>query len=174
MKEEINYPIKYAVMPIVEQFGRDYYINNQLHRDVLVSHIVSKCYVLSEEKEYFKDGTSKISYRVLFPWQKNSALLCQNGNTLSTGGFSKYDTDDFINYFYSFSTKVDKLFDNFDDALVLSEELNKQILKSYLKTATAKTALKMIEQHKINIERYKEIEKQITEETTYMKVRTRA
>ena len=38
---ELNYPVKYALMPVREQVGREYEI---------VMYIVSKCYLISEKK----------------------------------------------------------------------------------------------------------------------------
>ena len=60
VKKEVKYPIKYAVMPIEEQIGW-YPGLNELEREYsVVANIVSKCYVIREDKEYLQDGTLKI------------------------------------------------------------------------------------------------------------------
>lgn len=49
-----NYPVKYAIMPI------------QNCDDKIMAYIVSKCYIISEEKNYSFDGNFKTSYNVFF------------------------------------------------------------------------------------------------------------
>ena len=57
--ENLKYPIKYAVMPVIRQVGW----TNGLHQmereyDVVV-HIVSKAYVTSKTIKYHSDGTEE-------------------------------------------------------------------------------------------------------------------
>ena len=46
-----NYPIKYAVMPIVEQTGWYPGLNELAREYGVVCYIVSKCYVVGREEE---------------------------------------------------------------------------------------------------------------------------
>ena len=65
-----NYPIRYALMPIYRHDG--FYSGfDSVEKDVtLAAYIVSKCYVVGEQKKYLMDGSVKLEYEVVFPYQK--------------------------------------------------------------------------------------------------------
>lgn len=56
--EEIKYPIYYAIEPIYNPINQN-----------CIGHIVSKCFVLEENKKYFEDGSMMVNYKVVFPYQ---------------------------------------------------------------------------------------------------------
>ena len=111
-----NYPIKYAVMPIVEQTGW-YPGLNELEREYgVVCYIVSKCYVVGREEEYNMYGGTDCKYKVVFPYEKDSWYL----------GLSRVEPS------YNNSTNVDKVFDSFETARKDALKKNKEILSKEL------------------------------------------
>ena len=57
-----NYPIKYAAMPIYEQTGWTHGLNALERNYDVVAYIVSKCYLISERKEYERNGKQINNY----------------------------------------------------------------------------------------------------------------
>ena len=57
-----NYPIKYAAMPIMGYVA--------WRREGVIGYIASKCYEIQEIKQYNRDGTTKTTYSVVFPYAK--------------------------------------------------------------------------------------------------------
>lgn len=51
-----NYPVKYALIPMKED------------NEILEGFIVSKCYIISEEKKYYEDGNIESNYTVILPF----------------------------------------------------------------------------------------------------------
>lgn len=60
---EYYYPITYAPMKLKEFSSYSYRTN--------YAYIVAKCYLISETKRFFADGSSKMSYEVVFDWDQN-------------------------------------------------------------------------------------------------------
>lgn len=109
MKNELNYPIKYAVLGIKEQ------------EDEIVAYIAEKVYVISEKVEYFKDGTSKKKYQVVFPFK--------NGKDYKTGGV----TPEFTHYNQCYNSDIiDDLYDSYEEAKSISSTLNKKLREDSL------------------------------------------
>lgn len=67
-----NYPIRYAVRPIVEQVGWSQGLNELEGKYGTVAYIVSKCYLVSQTKGYSQNGEVTESFSVVFPFQKDS------------------------------------------------------------------------------------------------------
>lgn len=68
MNLENNFPIKYAAMELVKlKWPR---LGNPFSESFC--YIVSECYLISETKHYFSDGTFKMYYEIVFPWKKDS------------------------------------------------------------------------------------------------------
>ena len=63
----INYPIKYAVIPITEDVVNSYGAQER----IFVCYIVSKCYLLEERKKYTIDGRTEKEYRIVIPYEKH-------------------------------------------------------------------------------------------------------
>ena len=109
MKNELNYPIKYAVLGIKEQ------------EDEIVAYIAEKVYVISEKVEYFKDGTSKKKYQVVFPFK--------NRKDYKTGGV----TPEFTHYNQCYNSDIiDVLYDSYEEAKSISSTLNKKLREDSL------------------------------------------
>lgn len=64
-----NYPVKYALMPIYEMNGWNKGLNSIEPNYEIIGYIVSKCFLIKSSVEYKADGTSKIIYDVVFPYQ---------------------------------------------------------------------------------------------------------
>ncbi len=167
VKKELKYPIKYAVMPIEEQIGW-YPGLNELEREYdVVVNIVSKCYVIREEKEYLQDGTFKIKYEVVFPFQKKDKIYI--------GGFEPVIPE---YNFYSQCTNsifVNQLFNSFDEAQVVADQANEEILHHTIGilpyNEDFQKNLKVTkEKHQETLDRYKKIEETIEQKTCDMKI----
>lgn len=94
-----NYKIVYGLMKIQDK-NMDFYY-----------YIVSKCFLVGEVKKYNRDGSFEIIYNVSFPYNLNNL---------------KYEEPKEIcdNDYHS----VDKIFNNYDEALKYRNEKNKHIL----------------------------------------------
>lgn len=67
-----NYPIGYALMPIKEQVGWNIGLN-ELERDYdIVGYIVSKCYQITDNINYKRNGKQEQIYKVVFIFQQDS------------------------------------------------------------------------------------------------------
>ncbi len=166
-KKELKYPIKYAIMQIEEQVGWHIGLNQLERENGVVANIVSKCYVISEKKSFLSDGSCKVLYEVVFPYAKGGIGI-------------KVDSGDSIPEFNIYSQcinsiSVDQLFDSFEDASVVADKLNEDILHHEI------GCLPFNEDFKINVEalkikhqeiidRCKSFENYVKKETIDMKV----
>ena len=118
-----NYPIKYAVMPIIEQTGW-YPGLNELEREYgVVCYIVSKCYLVGREEKYNMYGEVDCKYKVVFPYEKDNLY----------DGLSRVEPEFcLIDGMCYNSINVDKVFDSFDEAKEDAEKKNKEILSKEL------------------------------------------
>ena len=118
-----NYPIKYAVMPIIEQTGW-YPGLHELEREYgIVCYIVSKCYVVGREEKYNRYGNTICEYKVVFSYGKDNQY----------GGLSRVEPEFcLMNGRCNNSTNVDKVFDSFEEAKEETEKKNKEILSKEL------------------------------------------
>ncbi len=118
-----NYPIKYAIMPIIAQTGWNFGIHELERQYDEVAYIVSKCYVVNESKEYLKDGTIKTNYRVVFPYEES-----EYGNWNRIEPKYNYIINQCVN-----CTVVDSTFNTFEEASKVAEILNDRLLsKKYM------------------------------------------
>lgn len=104
-----NYPVKYALMPIIEQIGWGQY-------DV-VCYIVSKCYLLSDKIKYKENGKSLKEYEVVFPYQKGQYYNWER----------VIPEFNLINYSCTNSNLVNKVFDNYEETLEFATQKNKEL-----------------------------------------------
>ena len=118
-----NYPIKYAVMPIIEQTGW-YPGLHELEREYgIVCYIVSKCYVVGREEKYNRYGNTICEYKVVFSYGKDNQY----------GDLSRVEPEFcLMNGRCNNSTNVDKVFDSFEEAKEETEKKNKEILSKEL------------------------------------------
>lgn len=160
-----NYPIRYAVRPIVEQVGWSHGLN-ELERDYgTVAYIVSKCYVVSQTKNYSQNGEENESYSVVFPYQKDST-------------YNEYYR---VNPSFNFhgqcynSTIVDKVFMTREEAMEEAMRLNEKIVKRKIVSLTYNSSFKervaeIKEKQKEKLEDYKFLEELSEEKTSDMVV----
>lgn len=69
---ECKYPIYYAIEPIYNPINYEQ-----------IGCVVSKCFVLEENKKYFANGAIKADYKVVFPYQENEELIVNSENSNS-------------------------------------------------------------------------------------------
>lgn len=104
---KINYPIKYAAMPIIEQVGWSHGIHDLERKYDVVCHIVSKCYLISDLTKYTEDGCSIREYEVVFPYQHAE--------------FNRWKrvipTYNLIHGYCTNSNKIDMVFDSYEEAV---------------------------------------------------------
>lgn len=65
--EDLKYPIKYALMPVIEQVGWTNGLHEMEREYDAVAYIVSKAYVISKTIKYHSDGTEEYLFNVVFP-----------------------------------------------------------------------------------------------------------
>lgn len=157
-KGKLKYPVKYAVMPIKEQTGWTAGLNELQGRYSIVANIVSKCYVISEKREYLSDGRVEIVYEVVFPYN------------IYYDNIKKEIPQYNCNYRCSNSVIVTHIFNDFEEALAVAEEKNMDILASNSLCLSDDESKVRIENHKETIDRYKKIEKIIENETVDMEI----
>lgn len=102
-----NYPVKYVAMPIIEQIGWCHGLNELERNYDVVCYIVSKCYLLSDKIKYKENGKSLKEYEVVFPYQKRQYYSWER----------VIPEFNLINYACTNSNLVDKVFDNYEEAL---------------------------------------------------------
>lgn len=143
-----NYPVKYAAMPIIEQ-------------DDIVCYIVSKCYLLSDKTKYKENGEKVKVYEVVFPYQRGQYYTWER----VTPSFNV------SNYACINSDFVEKVFDNYEEALEFATQKNKKLCDAtwaylpYTKDLNNQIS-KEIEKFCDRLSRYKMLEQQILVNTS--------
>ena len=120
MNEEYNFPIKYAVLELVEDGG---YINN--YEKVIKGYIATKCYVLEDVIKYKSNGTNYELYRVFFPNKNLEAFESDENRDLK---HEKLSVD-----LYGNLRGVDTvyaLYDTYEEAKQVMESLDEQYRSS--------------------------------------------
>ena len=116
---KINYPIKYALMPIVEQVGWTPGLHELEREYDIVCYIVSKCHLIGNSKKYTEDGHCKEEYEVVFPYQHFE--------------FNRWrrviPSYNLIHGYCTNSNKVDEVFDTYEEALNYAEIQNEILCK---------------------------------------------
>lgn len=145
-----NYPVKYSVIGINDE------VNRYTNEPEQITYIASKCYVIEENIIYNENGIKKKNYKVCFPF------------ALSNASFSFVRTNPFNGY-----EKVDDVYDSFEEALKVAKSKNEGFIFDKI------GILPLDENFEINyekitkkankyIEKYKELEKIIEENTEDM------
>ncbi len=162
-KENLKYPIKYAVMPIKEQVGWSHGLNELEPEYGVVANIVSKCYVIGERKNYFSDGTFEIKYEVVFLYNKRNANYYEEFKATIPEFIVASEC---INSIF-----VNQVFNSFEEALTAAsksndEVLHQKLIKVYL-DKDFKTKIEAIEkEHQNTLDKYKKIEEMIQQKTS--------
>lgn len=166
MDRDLKYPIKYAILELKENGG---WLNN--YEDITQGYIVSKCYVMESSIKYFRDGTSKLSYKVVFPFKNNSNLELSLQHLREEPNPSR----DLCGECYPVDI-VSNLFDSYDEAKVMSIKKNKDleekiVLKVYISDPNWKEKYqKLKDEFAKKMDICHEIEKSIFNRTNDMKI----
>lgn len=121
MIKELHYPIKYAVLELKVDGG--YAVN---YKDITQGFIASKCYVVGNETKYYEDGTSKIIYKVVFPYQDIHTFQNQRRiNVFEENDIGKRIIPgyDYYNNPYPVNI-VDDIYDTYEEAKDASKQKN--------------------------------------------------
>ena len=106
-----NYPIKYAVIPIIEQYHYPY------ESEETVCYIVSKCYLVAETKKYNQNGSVDKKYQVVCPYTEK-----------------EFDIWNRVEPSYNFDGTclngliVDAIYNNYEDAKKDKDDKNHEIV----------------------------------------------
>ena len=114
----MEYPIKYSVLGVTKRGG---WLDG--YDDILLGHIISKCYVVESRIKYYKDDDNRIVHDVLFPY-KDIEVYERTGNLpkrerpllRASGQIAGLSI-------------VNGVFDTYDEAKVLKFKLNEELLE---------------------------------------------
>ena len=149
-----NYPIKYAVVPMIEQVGWSHGLHELEREYGTVCYIVSKCYLVEESKKYKADGTVRVNYHVVCPYQYDK--FNEWNRVEPTFNIHGQCTNDIV---------VDEVYDNLEEAIVYKDKKNQEIFQKlfkYLPYEVLKKRFKEIESEYNNkLEYYNQLEAMI-------------
>ena len=164
--EKTNYPVKYAVLGIYEQVGRNYLGWAEPIYDVC-GYIVSKAYLVGQTMEYKTNGASEKRYQVVFPFAHpvlNGLSKREIPYKVASGKYSDV-------------VSVTEVFEEFDEAKKKAEELNKEIKsENFVKNISLSDPdwqqkhQQLEEQFALKMQEYLEYEQRILERTEDMVV----
>lgn len=147
-REQINliklyngFPVKYGVMryEITSNSGVSF---NKINQIGLIGYVVSMCYVLSENKEYRKDGSVNKYSKVIFTWNNENNFLCGD--------------------------KTPYVFDNYEECKNMVDKLNNNLYKEKEKYNFNNQYKTFLENFKKNIQIItKEAEEHLQKEKTF-------
>lgn len=155
---KINYPIKYAAMPIIEEVGRTFGLH-ELEREYGVGiYIVSKCYLIKDITTYKENGSSVKKYEVVFPyqpfefgWEKNLPKYSIHGNCIN-------------------STMVDLVFDSYEEVLNYVDIKNRDLCDNNTRYISIEKAKTYKEEFITKLSKYQVLEQQILNYTFDLKI----
>ena len=118
MKEQINYPVKYAVLELKEKGGW-----TEGYQDITQGFIVSKCFVVESNVIYNKDGSEKLIHKVVFPFDNLYSFEQSLKSGIHDVGLKT--TPSYDVYYNPYPvTIVDDLYDLYEDAKEVAKEKN--------------------------------------------------
>ena len=161
---KINYPIKYAAMPIIEQVGWSHGLHELEREYDVVCYIVSKCYLISDLTKYTEDGRNVKQFEVVFPYQPGEFSRWKR--VVPTYNACGYPID---------SNKVDVIFNSYEEALKYATEKNEKLCeKSWIYLRCTKDIMEKIQEKKDEFDsklaEYKVLEEQILDNTYDMEI----
>ena len=118
-----NYPIKYALVPMIEQVGWAMGLNELEREYDNVCYIVSKCYIINEIKEYKENGLVETKYNVVCPYEYHKILNYWERE------FPKFN---YVNNYCTNSITVDNVYDTKEEAKEAKQIRNMEILNHQL------------------------------------------
>lgn len=155
---KINYPIKYAAMPIIEEVGRTFGLHELEREYGVVLYIVSKCYLIKNTTTYKENGSSVKEYEVVFPyqpfeygWEKNLPRYSIYGNCIN-------------------STMVDLVFDSYEEALNYVDIKNRDLCDDNIRYISIEKAKMYEEEFITKLSKYQILEQQILNYTSDLKI----
>ena len=153
---KLNYPIKYAAMPV--EYPEEYYDVSFFGCDEPYKklYIVSKCYQISKKEHNLQNGTTKMEYEVVFPYQQVDKMF-QFERREPTYGIKRCNN----------SVILEGAFDCYEDALKEAERLNqKKLIECFQEVNYDSQKEKRTRQlREIALKEYKKYEKLIEENT---------
>ena len=162
---KINYPVKYAAMPIIEQVGWSHGMHELERKYDVVCYIVSKCYLISDLTRYTEDGRITREYEVVFPYQHAE--------------FNRWKrvipAYNLIHGYCTNSNKIDAVFDSYEEALSFVSTKNKKLCDAswmYMPFSTdyAEKIRNKKDEFAAKLAEYKVLEQQILLHTDDMKI----
>lgn len=148
-----NFPIKYAVMPIMEQTGWSHGLHELVRDYNEVAYIAAKCYLITERKKYSINGKTNISYEVVFPFEKKDY------------DWKKIEPEYNVRGNCCNSIMVDKVFNSFEEALIEAQNKNDELVSDSVRYCDLSKAESKISERKIRMEYYKSLEQLIEQNT---------
>ena len=118
-----NYPIKYALVPMIEQVGWSSGLHDLEREYKVVYYIAAKCYLVEVSKKYKQKGDEKVEYHVVFPFKyklysgyvsEEPRFNCVHGNCVN-------------------EIITDKIFDSYGAAKSAKELKNEELLDKKIK-----------------------------------------
>ena len=161
MKNELNYPIKYAVQELTIQGGF-----TQNYEEITLGFIVSKCYVINQNTKYLLNGTFETTYKVVFPYKDIDSFRC------SLSKLYNYNEKPAIpKYNYCGECKnantITKIFDT-DEEAYITVEIENQNLRKKIPFHNIEEYKNIIRKHNKNLEICKFFEQLILDKTKNM------
>lgn len=126
-----NYPIRYAVMPIIAQTGWSHGLNELERKYEPIVYIPSKCYLVKSWEDYDEKGEVKRGYKVVFPYQSTD------------DGWRRVEPD--FNYFRGECINgynVKEIYKTYEEAQKMATEMNKGIVSEKIPNMSYDSTLK--------------------------------
>ena len=152
----IDYPIRYALLPMVEQRGFVAGIDGIQPKYIRCGYIVSKCFVIEENTRHYGNGESTNSYNVVFPYKSfDSIYKKMTTPIISFGKCINADTVSFI-------------FDGYSEAKAMCQEQNNMITLEMINSdAYSDFERKLLLDAEVDkLEKFQEFEDQIEDATS--------
>ena len=163
--EEVNYPIVYAVLPMIEQVGWYDGLWEKEREYGPVAYIVSKCYLVGEKKEYKSDGSIELEYQVVCPYEFDDYIRDFK---------SQIPEYNLIRYYCTNCVKVENIYDNLEDAIKDKDAKNEDLLANRFSYMSYDKLIAIYDEakkeHEEKISKYNEYENKIAELTSNLKV----
>jgi len=161
-ERNISYPIKYALLAMIEPSSWELGLNELELEYEICGYIVSKVYLMGINTKILCDGSSRICYEVVYPYKSDKDLEMRN--------IPKFNLDgECYNY-----DKVLNVYDTFEEAKEVSEQCNHVLRRKYISNISLTDCdwkLKLINKQKdfdSRLDNYKIFEKSILERTQDM------
>ena len=134
MINQLNYPIKYAILEVKEKGG---WAEN--YKDITEGFIASKCYIIESDIVYDSLGNAKLIHKVVFPFDNITTFKSSLSSGIHDIGIANVPSYDMHNNPYPV-TIVDELYDTYESAKNAANEKNEEY-KANLITKTPSTEL---------------------------------